>query len=349
MLVGINYPWINYGWDFGDAPEAWVAGDRLPAWREAKRKQIEEDFGRFAGQGMHAVRWFLLGDGLNYGMNELAPRKAGDKWRCELLPAGHSYYDQLYDDFKFLLNVCRKHGVKIFPSLIDFGWCLQGTPMTGNTGIIKGGRYEILIDPGKRKAFFERTLEPLLAVSMLYRDSIYAWELINEPEWVVRRFWSRNANRTVSRGDMQDFIADGIRRINAKKTQDENAAFLSSVGFADWESLDKWDAERLGITLFQFHYYAQNNRELPINSNPAHRPCAVGEFATAAGKAWPELQRQHRDQSITNRLRCMEDKGYPVCFLWSATATDAATRWTEEAHQELLAYNNLIPTQTIRA
>jgi hypothetical protein len=41
MLVGINCPWINYGWDFGDPPRAWVAGENLPAWREAKRKQIE--------------------------------------------------------------------------------------------------------------------------------------------------------------------------------------------------------------------------------------------------------------------------------------------------------------------
>jgi hypothetical protein len=50
MLVGINYPWIDYGWDFGDPPPAWVAGEYVAGWRENKRKQIEEDFRLFAAE-----------------------------------------------------------------------------------------------------------------------------------------------------------------------------------------------------------------------------------------------------------------------------------------------------------
>lgn len=187
MLVGINYPWVDYGWDFGDPPAAWIAAESLPARREAKRKKIEEDFRLFAAQGIFAVRWFLLADGLSYGMGEYAPRRIGGGWAFDPLPAGHAFHTRLIDDFDFVLLVCRKYDLKLLPSLIDFHWCRQGMPAGGNPGIIKGGRYDIVRDPQKRLAFFDRILDPLLESSTQYRDSIYAWELVNEPEWVVRK------------------------------------------------------------------------------------------------------------------------------------------------------------------
>lgn len=337
MLVGINYPWIDYGWDFGDPPAAWVANESLPAWRETKRKQIEEDFRLFAAQGIFAVRWFLLADGLNYGTGESAPRKTGGTWTFDPLPVGHPFYSHLCDDFEFVLQVCGKNDLKLFPSLIDFHWCHQGMPVAGNPDIIKSGRYDIVRDPAKRLAFFDRILDPLLASSMQYRDSIYAWELINEPEWIVREFWTcwkEDENRNISRKEMKEFIAEGIKRINTKRLPDGRSALQSSVGFAHWESLNKWDAEKLGITLHQFHYYAQQNCDLPKHSHLKIHPCVVGEFATAAGRDWPDLKILNKDQTTTNRLYCIEDKGYPACFMWSARAIDRATRWTEGEHQE---------------
>ncbi|MBK6798730.1 MAG: hypothetical protein IPG76_18590 [Acidobacteria bacterium] len=52
MEIGINYPWIDYGWDFGDPPPAWVAKENLAAWREQKRRHIEDDFRQFASHGI---------------------------------------------------------------------------------------------------------------------------------------------------------------------------------------------------------------------------------------------------------------------------------------------------------
>jgi hypothetical protein len=341
MLIGINYPWIDYGWDFGDPPQAWVAHENLPAWRERKRKQIEEDFRRFSSQGIFAVRWFLLADGMNYGTGRFAPEKAGNRWAFDPLPAGHPFYRQFCNDIEFVLQTCAKHGLKLFPSLIDFQWCHQGSAIEGNDGIIKGGRYDIIRDPVKRQAFFDRTLNPLLEASAAYRDAIYAWELINEPEWVIRKFslfGKKDANRNVSRGEMKDFITEGISRINGKLLPDGGIAFRSSVGFAHWESLETWNSKNLGITLHQFHYYAQENCSLPPRPYAEDHPCVVGEFATAVERDWPDLQRLQKDQTVAHRLCCVEEKGYPACFLWSARAVDAATRWTADEHQAITAY-----------
>jgi len=343
MLVGINYPWIDYGWDFGDPPPAWVGDENLPAWRETKRKQIEEDFSQFAAQGIFAVRWFLLADGINYGMGQFAPQKTDENWTFDPLLAGHPFYSQLCDDFEFVMQVCRKNDLQFFPSLIDFHWCHQGTAIEGSPCIVRGGRHDIIRDPVKRRAFFERVLDPLLDSSAQYRDSIYAWELINEPEWVVRSMspgGEEDGNRNVSQEEMMEFITEGIRRINMKRLPDGRGAFQSSVGFAHWESLNEWDSENLGITLHQFHYYAQENCDLPLHPHSENHPCIVGEFATAAGCDWPDLKNRHKDQTVTNRLCCVEDKGYPACFLWSARAIDLATQWTRGEHQEIVAYNS---------
>jgi hypothetical protein len=178
---------------------------------------------------------------------------------------------------------------------------------------------------------------------MAFRETIYAWEIINEPEWVVRGFWKRGANRNVSSDEMMEFIAEGIRRIEVKRLEDGSSAFKTSVGFAHWKTWDKWNAEMLGITLHQFHYYAQENRKLPENPHSAERPRIVGEFATARGRDWPDLIDKNQEQTISNRLTCMETKGYPACLMWSANGADPATRWTEDEQKEMVAYNRLKP------
>lgn len=344
MWVGINYPWIDYGWDFGPPPSAWIPGDREEAWRASKRRRIEEDFRLFAELGLFAVRWFLLGDGLNYGTGEWAPRKEQGRWVFDPLPEGHPYYAQLREDFEFVLQACRAQGLQLFPSLLDFHWCLPGAAAAGAPGVIKGGRADCVRDPGKRRLFLDRVLDPLLGLTLQYRDSVYAWELINEPEWVLqtcRRSPGKDGDRAVSKRAMRAFLKDGIHRIHASGGGEGARPLPSSVGFAHWRSLDLWDASDLGFTLPQFHYYAQRDRELPECGTLGSRPVIIGEFASAEGRIWPELKALNMSQSLTNRLRHIEGKGYSACFLWSVNATDRATRWDEDVRREIAAYGKM--------
>lgn len=341
MYVGINYPWFQCGWDFGDPPRSWIGNRPLELWKKDKVRQIEADFQRFAAQGIFAVRWFILADGTNYGMGACAPHRIRGRWSFDPLPEAHAFHRSLQNDFEAVLRICARTGVKLLPSLIDFYWCHEGRPLDGPDGVVKCGRADIIRDPNKRGAFFDRVFEPLLALSMRYADSVYAWELINEPEWVIRKFWcflAGRKNRTVSLEEMRAFIVEGMRRINGKTLSNGRPAFASSVGFAHWESLQSWNAEALGIRLPQFHYYAQKNRPLPEAAVISRTGCILGEFATAAAKPWPELRSPHSDQSVRSRLLCIEGKGYPACFLWSARAVDPATRWTEGTQRDLLAY-----------
>ncbi len=344
LTVGINYPWINYGWDFGDPPLAWLGGQSLDEWRAQKRRQIADDFREFARLGISAVRWFLLADGLNYGMGDDAPQTDGSEWNFSPLPARHPFHAQLGDDFEFVLKTCAELKLKLLPSLLDFHWCFPASIADQNAWIIKGGRASVVTDSEQRAQFFENVLEPLLKISLREPETIYAWELINEPEWVTRRAGfglfrrGHDEKQTVPHAAMLEFISDGIARINAPKLADGRAAFVSTVGFATWKTIREWKAAALGITLNQFHYYAQDNHELPENDFSDELHCCVGEFASASGMTWPELVTAGTDQTLAHRLRAIGEKGYQSTFLWSARATDQATAWAAAEQRDTISF-----------
>nr|MDQ3009961.1 hypothetical protein [Acidobacteriota bacterium] len=208
--------------------------------------------------------------------------------------------------------------------------------------IVKGGRADIVNDAAKRNAFFDAVLEPLLEVSLRYSQTIYAWELMNEPEWVTAAKpltkYRPEENKTVRQGAMLDFLHEGVRRINGKRLPNGEPAFRSTIGFAHYDTLYDWDSASLGVTLHQFHFYAQNNGKLPRHIFSPDYPCFIGEFATAVQKDWTDLKKKKLDQTIPNRLSWVAEKGYPAAFLWSAQAVDVATLWTQREIADTVTY-----------
>jgi hypothetical protein len=169
----------------------------------------------------------------------------------------------------------------------------------------------VIIDAQKRALFFDRVLDPLLDVAAGHRGAIYAIEVMNEPEWCTRNSLLSsdllNPNKSVPLGDMRAFLSSGASRINA-------AGFKSTVGFATHSTLKEWDSPGLGVTLHQFHFYAEP-AELPVHDFDPHWPAIVGEFATARHRPWKALG---ASQDVLSRLRHIEAQGYPVAFPWSA-------------------------------
>jgi hypothetical protein len=57
-ILGVNYPWLNYGHDFGTT--AW-GHDGVSS--SHSKKTVASDFAYLQNQGAHVVRWFLFTDG----------------------------------------------------------------------------------------------------------------------------------------------------------------------------------------------------------------------------------------------------------------------------------------------
>lgn len=301
VIIGINYPWLDYGWDFGLPPPLWTAGLDPSLFRAARRTQVAEDFARLAASGFNVVRWFVLGDGLATPAN-WAPK----------------HLQPLLDDFTALLRICECAGLRLLPSLLDFHWCLP--PVEASPGWMKGGRAAVIRNPSLRRQFLDLVLKPLLAASQAHPDAIYAWEPMNEPEWVTQRsawrFWERAFpnRRTVPRAAMHAFLRQAVAQINA-------AGFVSTIGWAHWRTIRDWATEDWGIALQQFHYYGQGGAPLPQAASVCRGPCLVGEFAAAPDPPWPGGLR-HRD----DRLHRIEQAGYAGALTWSLHARDSLSR-----------------------
>ena len=330
-VTGVNYPWVNCGWDFGDPPTGWTGGLDRDTFRAVQRANVAKDFTHLRELGMDVVRWFILADGLTYGSGAFAPREDG---HFLVLPPGDDAIRSILQDFGEVLDLCASTGVKLIPSLIDFNWCFPAQPAA--TGYVKCGRASVLTDDIQRTIFLDTVLDPLLEVSRNKPESIYAWEPINEPEWCTLgaawKVWERaDHKKAISLHAMRTYIQESARRIN-------NSGFQSTVGFAHWDTIADWNARDLGISIQQFHYYAQAGAQLPAAQEVTSQPCLVGEFASAPTMPWP-----NEAQSLDARLRSARELGYEGALVWSMKAVDEATLWNQQQTALLAGWRGVDP------
>lgn len=338
MLVGVNYPWLDYGWDFGLGPPAWRGGRGTPRWYDS----IDAHLQHFSSLGISVVRWFILADGLTYGTGLDAPTPdpaRRHRWRFE--PPAVS--DEILEHFATLLARFSAAGgaspIQLLPVLIDFHFCHPGTMPVGNpddaeSGVaiedpawVKGGRADAIADPVKRTRFLDEALEPLLEVSGRYGHVIYAWELINEPDWITRGWHPNPLKRLpVPEDAMLAFLAEGQRRVR-------DAGFRSTVGFGRADTL-----RRSGITadVNQVHHYPGGRVTLRGHQGDRERPRILGEFATTSTDVWPDLRAT--GQRVLDRLRLADSRGYDLAIPWSFLSRDRHTTWSADVEEDIRAF-----------
>jgi hypothetical protein len=338
--VGVNYPWCDYGWDFGAGPPAWRGNLPSPRWYG----EIDRDLERFRSLGITVVRWFVLGDGLCYGTGPDAPwpdESTGRTWRFEPPPLDsllRDHFDELLRRFSLTREPTRPP-IQLLPVLTDFLWCQPGhlpVPLPGEQGTtsaamdpgwVKQGRADVVVDPRKRRRFFDEVLEGLLRVSDRHRDVIYAWEVMNEPDLITRGWRPRGLALTgIDPLPRRGFLDDGLARI-------ERAGFRSTVGFASPAGLR---ASGLSAPVNQFHYYPGGRRRLERHGFDARYPGIIGEFATRTSDEWPELRRT--DQGMLSRLRLAEARGYPLALAWSFRGQDRHTCWSADVERDIATF-----------
>src|SRR5262249_41034062 len=145
--------------------------------------------------------------------------------------------------------------------------------------------------------------EPLLGISRRFATAIYAWELMNEPEWVTSGSGcGETQDHMVGSANMLAFLGEGVQLINDR-------GFRSTVGFAHYRTMQRL-SRTIGATLHQFHYYAGEQGPFSRLSPLAGSPTFVGEFATAVDTPWPGLVTQDAEC----RLRSIESNGFEAGF-----------------------------------
>jgi hypothetical protein len=267
------------------------------------------------------------------------------EWRFEPPPAS----DEIFEHFEDLLQRFERSAkagglpIQLIPVLLDFHFCEAGirpveafdpdNPLRARVdpGWVKQGRGDAVCDPIKRSRFLDQVLERFLRVSAGHRDVIYAWDLMNEPEWITRGWHpDPSAEPPIPEEAMRDFLEDGKQRIRT-------AGFKPTIGFGSARAL-----QRSGVTaeINQFHYYPNGRTRLQPHAFDPRFPGIIGEFATSTSEAWPELAASV--QGVGHRLQLAEDRGYPLALLWSFLAMDRQTNWSAEVEADVREFTHAV-------
>jgi hypothetical protein len=340
MQVGVNYPWFDYGWDFGIAPRQWRPASN-PRWLS----EIDAHLRHFQRLGIAVVRWFVLADGLTYGSGDSAPRRdpARDgEWRFDAPDVDPELLDHFAELLRRFAGISTAAApIQLLPVLVDFPFCDAGIepvpqPDPGRPGAtvpdpawVKQGRVDAIADPTIRAMFLDRVLTPLLEISELRRDVIYAWELINEPDWATNGWHpDRRKDHPVEEHEMRAFLDEGHARVRS-------AGFSPTIGFG---SIDTLRDSRIATEINQFHHYPGGSRRLDRHRFHGGFPTIVGEFASAPTDVWPDLD--PRAQSVCDRLRLIEERGYSLAMPWSFRASDRHTLWSDADVVRFMTFEN---------
>lgn len=342
MRVGVNYPWFDYGWDFGLGPLTWRGARTTPRWYDV----VDDHLRHFQRLGISVVRWFVLADGLTYGVDAEAPAldaAARRAWCFDPPPLSEvclEHFDRLLERFA-LACADGRPPIQLLPVFVDFHFCATGTcavrapatpdprvPAEGD-GWVKGGRAMAVIDTDRRRRFLDQALEPLLAAGTRHREAIYAWEIINEPDWVTTGWHPNPLARTpVSEAAMRAFIAEGADRIRA-------AGFRPTVGFGSVRALRRSGAL---TDLSQLHHYPNGRTGLTGDIVTPGAPWILGEFATAERDVWPELPPER--QRVLDRLRLARSEGCGLAIPWSFLGQDRHTSWSPDVERDIETFTS---------
>jgi hypothetical protein len=289
FFIGANLPWLRYGGDFG--ANKWSPAGGLS--RRSDAGAIVEHLAALGSQGVTVVRWFVLCDG-----------RAGVVFGPDGTPVGLD--DEMARDLDTALDWLERAGLRMMPVLLDFLWCRRAK-VTG--GVQLGGHRRVLATGSGRRALVDGVVGPLLE-RYGHEPRIYAWDVINEPEWVTLGPGTWNPWASVPRSAMRAFIAEVTARVH------EVAVQPVTVGSACARWLDL--VMGLGLDFYQPHWYDRFEADLPLATPVAalgaDRPVVLGEFPTKGSAYSPDLV-----------LANARAAGYQGALFWSVNADDGAT------------------------
>lgn len=285
--------------------------------------------------------------------------------------------DAFVADFLALCRACRAAGVRLIPSLLSFEWFQAIDPKI--KGVNGGARGRLILGPhGNARvqahvhAFLDATLDRLLdATTRAFGPAhsadhpIFAWESINEPDWVTEggpRLLAAPA-QPVRALEMNTLLQAFRERVTA-------AGYAHTIGFKQLRPA--WLDSTLHRTLVndgdrywhQAHHYPTagvgrlfeqtlaTNRTLPAKPSEFSQ-CLIGEFPSARGQrsvrsldnwTWgdDELARSEHDplSYLRARWELMRERGYQGAILWSAKPgrLDTRSHWSAETQRQTAAF-----------
>jgi hypothetical protein len=299
FLFGVNYAWKNFGIDFGGSA-AWAqrgvsrAPDRYCA-----------DFAVMRDHGVNAVRWWLLPDF----------RSEAVVFSAEGAPQGLG--GTVTDDITKALEIAARYDVYLIFSLFSFD---AFRPTREERGASVRGLSPIIRSPALRRELIEKVLRPIAktVASSPYAGRLAAWDLMNEPEWVITGtsqygdpdFEPRKDVDPVTHAELETFLREVLTMLRT-----ESKAQVT-VGSAAVKWKHAWS--KLDLDFREFHVYEWVNDYFPYTRSPAEwgladKPLVMGEFPI---RGFKPTERNPNAVPTSQLLQSFYADGYAGALAW---------------------------------
>jgi hypothetical protein len=317
FVFGVNYPWLHYGTDFGF--NAWgVTGVA------SQLATHQTNFADMTSKKVQVNRWWLFADS-----------RAGIVYDSNRVPIGLDA--KVLMDMDAAVGLARANGQLLILVLFDFHFLDWYSVVNGVT---IAGRTDVITDSNKLNGLLNNVINPILQ-RYANEPSILAWEIMNEPEWVISDIPQPSVDTSkenpVTIAQFYNF-ASAISQAVHNYT---NAYVTLGSACLKWYRI--WtpsyatskDFTPLYLDFYQTHYYSWMDNQ-SVNTDPdlgtyhnlspleqtystlsdVDRPMIVGEFGNSAKTTGSMI-----DTIVTN--------GYAGSLAWSYDASDGYTiDWT---------------------
>ncbi len=272
FLFGCNYPWTlldsvsNYGRDVGVTPDGVHTG------LSTRRDLVANDFDAMRSLGLKVLRWFVFCDG-----------RAGIRFDDRGMPAGLT--EHAFADLDVAVELAARSDLLLIPVFFDYLWMfnrIENRDDRGNLVYSAPGHAEVMKSEAGRSALMDRVVLPVLD-RYAASESIFAWEFMNEPDWVV-------PGPDLDRTNVPDPIGFEeycalVREAGVEVHARTSARY--TLGTARAQSLVRWSEADLGVDFLQVHAYEdfwKRGHDVPIRGK---RPQDLGVDLPVVGGGVP--------------------------------------------------------------
>lgn len=300
FLIGANIPWQNYGWDFQKHYQWGIAFDGN-YWTNA--------FAEMRRVGSNLARIFVFCDG-----------RASPKFDSygQPIPLDAEFYYH----FDQIVQKAYMFGVQLIPVLWNYDALQDNRACCGD---FAGMHLPVFLEP---EQFIKNVLTPLV---LRYNSSsaIYAWEIMNEPEFAMENTNKGYTTQLVPFGKMLTFVmqcAETIHNIDPSAKVTVGAAHPDTITFWTDETFTQYGATLNSsfLDVVQVHVYpwSPNIETIPMWSSAYQKPLLIGETPSKIGP-----------YSTVDQLYQLKDNNAAGILYWSYNNDGAPTlgNWTDIA------------------